>query len=249
MSHFTITVAVPEIVEADQVYNAVDSALAGYCETSNQIPHLDRTRAELIAEVRALHESIRTTAYAQYCQDPDAYAATATETQVAWFRGDDADGGFPAALGWTDDQIVAHERDKWGSDLITENGDCYSFTNPEGKWDWWTVGGRWGGAWTLRKGAVGNTEIATEPSAFGLNETAADPSRTDCARKCDLIAETVTASFAYIDLYGQWHEQGTMGWFGMVSGEQPESEWDEQYQAWFASLPDATWLVNIDAHV
>src|SRR4051812_7759740 len=44
--------------------------------------------------------------------------------------------------------------------------------NPEGKspeWDWWLIGGRWGGAWVLREGAA-NGPLATEPGVFGATE-------------------------------------------------------------------------------
>ena len=113
------------------------------------------------------------------------------------------------------------------------------------QWDWWVVGGRWAGGWELADGA----ERALESEA-GINYPDAinDRRRGDAARKSQIAGE-VAPSFAYLALDGEWHERGRMGWWAIVDGEKPESEWGDEFKGWLDGLPDDTWLVNVDAHI
>ncbi len=45
----------------------------------------------------------------------------------------------------------------YGDDHIDENGRFGRWTNPNAKWDWWTVGGRWGGSLTTKGGSKVNS--------------------------------------------------------------------------------------------
>jgi hypothetical protein len=127
------------------------------------------------------------------------------------------------------------------------DGDLYSTYNPESQWDWWVIGGRWAGEWVLKPGA--DRALESEASAFGFTDESQDPRRTDAARKSQIEAESITPSFAFIDLDGEWREKGHLGWFGMVSGETDDGEWERTYTAWLLSLPADTWLVKVDAHI
>ena len=48
---------------------------------------------------------------------------------------------------------------------------------------------------------------------------------------------------------GQWHERGSMGWWGCVSDEKDEGEWTSQFSALIDSLPDDTLLTVVDCHI
>ena len=61
-----------------------------------------------------------------------------------------------------------------------ENGIWGRYTNPNSKWDWWVVGGRWSGHLKLKKGAEG--ELGS-PGVFG---TPAQPGYADVACKGDV---------------------------------------------------------------
>ena len=63
---------------------------------------------------------------------------------------------------------------------ILENGVWGSYTNPNSKWDWWVVGGRWSGHLKLKEGSKG--ELGS-PGVFG---TPAEPGYADVARKGDV---------------------------------------------------------------
>jgi len=135
----------------------------------------------------------------------------------------------------------------WFGGVMGEDGNLFSTYNPDSQWDWWVIGGRWAGEWVLKAGA--SRALEPERSSFGFTDESRDPRRTDAARKSQIEAESITPSFAFIDLDGQWKEKGYMGWFGMVSGETDDGEWGRTYTDWLLSLPAETWLVKVDAHI
>ncbi|TDP29823.1 hypothetical protein [Nocardia ignorata] len=46
---------------------------------------------------------------------------------------------------------------------FTEDGETY-WRNPNAKWDWWTIGGRWTGRWKATPGALRENLVHGEPS-------------------------------------------------------------------------------------
>jgi hypothetical protein len=48
---------------------------------------------------------------------------------------------------------------------------------------------------------------------------------------------------------GEWHERGSMGWFGCVSGEKDKGDWFKQVSDMLDSLPDDTLLTVCDCHI
>lgn len=55
------------------------------------------------------------------------------------------------------------------------DGRCYHTTNPNKKWDWWVIGGRWTGTLLLKSkalGVVGRPGLMTEPAAPGYADQA-----------------------------------------------------------------------------
>lgn len=46
-----------------------------------------------------------------------------------------------------------------------------------------------------------------------------------------------------------WHERGSMGWFGMVSDEKDEGEWNRQFNELLDGLPDDALLTVVDCHI
>jgi|GEM_PF-1585060 hypothetical protein len=57
---------------------------------------------------------------------------------------------------------------------------CFKRTNPQAKWDWWTIGGRWTGFFKLRRGKTGTTG---RPGVMGDQ---AKPGYVDQVRKGDI---------------------------------------------------------------
>lgn len=77
---------------------------------------------------------------------------------------------------------------KYGYVVVDELGsvtEAYDRTNPNAKWDWWVIGGRWTGYWLLKpkEDMTHNDHTLGRPGAFG-NE--AGQHTADAARKCDI---------------------------------------------------------------
>lgn len=90
------------------------------------------------------------------------------------------------------DQLPADDADKWKYGYVVVDKDdpeqvikIVNRTNPNKKWDWWVVGGRWRGYFKLKPGCPGTLG---EQSIFAVlrNEDENMPGRADCARKCDI---------------------------------------------------------------
>jgi hypothetical protein len=95
--------------------------------------------------------------------------------------------GKPLVEGEAPDLEEAH---KYGHLLVNANGEVIRLidrTNPNKKWDWWIVGGRWTGWLKLKPGAdgsVGKPGLMTAPAAVGT---------ADIARKGDVDFEAMRA--------------------------------------------------------
>lgn len=56
------------------------------------------------------------------------------------------------------------------------------------------------------------------------------------------------SAYAVVTLDGRWLERGTMGWFGVSSGEMSESDWHAQLEEALSSAGDA-WVSIVDCHI
>lgn len=184
--------------------------------------------------------------------------------------------------------------------------------NPESKWDWWQIGGRWNqdllidGGLRVNSASIHHLDFAAKidaltqeahirydkfekatdgldiPPTFGeyvegvkdreaaRREYAAHPWNV-AARKISQYAfmwphyefhvgmggrETYVAEnaspdvpLAWVDLDGQWHEQGQIGWFGSVSAKTSFPEHVSAYRSYRDSLPGETSITLLDCHI
>lgn len=74
-------------------------------------------------------------------------------------------------------------RDWFGYKFNTELGAWGYYKNPQQKWDWYSVGGRWSGYFTLKNGAEGSLG---EPGIYGREEENEKPNKADQAKKGDI---------------------------------------------------------------
>ena len=206
----------------------------------------DRLRDELDQVMGRFDECLEVALH----RDESPYAET-FEAQLAKAKASDRDN-------WTEGLTDAEIVERWNGDTnFYADGWPLTTSNPLGYWDWFVVGGRWGGSWVLKEGAT-NGPIATENHALGRSPEADADRRTDNARLRDLEAESLVPTYAYVDLDGGW----THRWVGptreeAVSGTFPKdtSHWEVGAEGFAASflkfiqdLPADTWLVQIDYH-
>ena len=113
-------------------------------------------------------------------------------------------------------------------DTLSKNVHVFAYTNPDAKWDWWEIAGR-----------------------FTFYNTKGEHCST-CKVK-DFVLYTPDGEehipYAYIK-DGQWHEPGKMGWFGCSSAtENSQKEYDQSFRSMIASCNPEDWLVCVDCHI
>lgn len=104
-------------------------------------------------------------------------------------------------------------------------GSYLSTYNPDSKWDWWQVGGRWSGEFDpteAGRDVLGVAEVIATPPAF--------------------------TPVAVLTPDGEWHEEGRMGWFGAMSDRKDEAAWYEEVAALLAGHTDHM-IVVCDLHI
>jgi hypothetical protein len=230
-----------------------------------------------------------------------------------------------------------HESHKYGYALLDIRGDVVKVvkrTNPNKKWDWYQIGGRWTGFFKLKvhamAGALGiasllcvmeleykapgadradqcfigdvdvegmrseagtkaaetydkfhliadphplivpwseirerhgddieaaRKEYHAQPGVKALNATKefswdCDPSDYAVSREVFIqkARDRAFTTFAVVK-DGQWYEKGSMGWWGMVSGEQDQQEWNAHFNSLIDGLPASTLVTLVDCHI
>ena len=152
-------------------------------------------------------------------------------------------------------------------------------SNPDGKWDWWTIGGRWNQLLRIKDSSEKVDSARVADIDFTPNKKFYDDALIEWdsvvegktidglppdpfVNKDDLVKTyktreiyaTVWACFetyAVITPDGEWHAQGQMGWFGIDSATADEErEWRTQYKERFIDTADPDWILTIvDCHI
>ena len=119
---------------------------------------------------------------------------------------------------------------EWGY-KIDENENLLSTYNPNSKWDWYSIGGRWSGFLKLKKdGASANEAYFSEID-------------------WDWMKEFRFAPFCFVDEDGTWHEKGAMGCWGMAMDEQPDSEWNKAFEDYLNGVDPDCLVTVVDFHI
>ena len=124
-------------------------------------------------------------------------------------------------------------------EMINKNGDLLTTYNPESKWDWWEIGGRWKNKLILKKGFEGSP----------CNEAFASDVDFQAIEHRDKEA---FSTYAVITPDGRWHAPGIMGWWGVSSeSSEEEQEWSRSYESRFikSALENNWYMVIVDCHI
>lgn len=141
--------------------------------------------------------------------------------------------------------------------------------NPNAKWDWYSIGGRWGGL-LLVDGKKCDHAFASQVDWYGMEQARLkelEPFENCSARKWykpeyfqelypteeDYInANTMFSTYAVITPDGEWHAPGEMGWFG-CSSESPDEGRTFKDRYWKNFIEPAiknNWHITIvDCHI
>lgn len=117
--------------------------------------------------------------------------------------------------------------------------------NPEGKWDWWVIGGRWDG-WIF--GPEQEKASRGKDGGFNYGDEHHTP-ENNSRRVSDIpIDDPHYIPFAIITPEAEWVEQGKMGWWGNVSDPKDGEEWHEIVKRVLSKFPNHL-AVAVDCHV
>lgn len=125
-------------------------------------------------------------------------------------------------------ELADHMKNWNGNIGAVVNGKLGYWTqfNPDSKWDWWVIGGRWNGYFN------------------------ADDDRGTNGVNVIPIAEIKDGPVprAIVTPGGVWHEKGEMGWFGMSFGDKNQEDWRAEYFEVLSAFPNHI-AVACDLHI
>ena len=143
MSHFVVYVFTKDNGKD------VDELLALYDESIEYAPYIQYTKEQAIKKVRKEIEDYKHSCYyTEYLADPAAYKAKHNNTDHINYLENE----FPKKLNWTDDECYEYQKQWYESEMIDEDGNLLSTYNPNSKWDWYSIGGRWSGGLITKNG-------------------------------------------------------------------------------------------------
>jgi len=172
------------------------------------------SREQLIEEKRNEIKKYEETTYAEYLKDPKKYEESTNPSHFKYVALE-----FPEKLKYNDEQLLK-EAQRW-YDTINEDGSVIDTYNPDSKWDWYQIGGRWKGSLTIKEG--------TPPSRYSLGESSWTNKEASFS--------SLSADVAYV---------GDIDWQKMreEETERLKEKWDEFHES-LESAPSEEILRNI----
>lgn len=215
MSHFSVYVFTND--------RDVDSLLAPYDENITVAPYVEYTKEKAIEKVRKEIEDYKNSEfYKEWLSDPIKYKENyRNEEHIRYLEED-----FPKKLKWTDEECYEDMKKWYDEEMIDADGNLLSTYNPNSKWDWYGVGGRWNGALITKAGNHLNRALVKD----------VDWSKTNIP-------------FAFVDNIGKWFEKGEMGWWGCVSNAKEEDAWNKEFKKFLDNLSEDTLVTIVDCHI
>lgn len=210
-----------------------------------EIPrYVKYTRQQLIDNKRNEIEDYKNGTYATYLKDKEFYKSTCgNQRHINYLEHE-----FPKKLNFSDEQLYKEAVKDYKSEDIGEEGEIYSTYNPESKWDWYVVGGRFAGLLKLK-----DEVKATPPNfSYGWNEgekqKVMSENRSDIAKKGDVSNINDIVCFALLK-DGIWFERGKMGWWALVTNEKNKDVWESEFKKLTNALPENTLITIVDCHI
>lgn len=150
-----------------------------------------------------------------------------------------------------------------------QDGKFGYYANPNAKWDWWEVGGRYSDYLINKCGVEGNSfqvkDIDFE--AMQARNVVSAGESWEAAQKENeafrnfiygitpgmtkeqyIASRTNVSAFAFL-MGDKWVERGEMGWFGIVTDEKESSDWETQMTAFIKALDPEETLTVVDCHI
>lgn len=249
MSHFLVGVIVDKVDDVDRL-------LAPYDENLEVEKYIDRTKAQIIQKARDTKAKI-----SKKAEEDEEYRNNISEWSQSYLNAE------------TDEELYALEtydceHDEEGNELTTYN--------PNSKWDWYCIGGRWSSdedivkvsdfkmykplddettafyqkCWDYINGKI-EIEDPIEELGFEFAVYEKDYLLEEYKTFDELIkAKSCQLPYALVDENG-WYAKGEMGWFGIddATSESINSYYDIAEKLLTASENQDKYIVFVDCHI
>lgn len=119
--------------------------------------------------------------------------------------------------------------------------------NPNAKWDWYVIGGRWDGHLTHKEPDVkdgDNFPYDEKYKNIGNNITTVNQHLLEVKKDFEK-----NRCFGLIDSKGHWFEKGKMGWWAIVSNEKKTGTWKKEYIDVLKHENKDNLIVALDCHI
>lgn len=270
MSHSTVLVILPKDtpLTTEALHDAVETALAPFDENMAVPPYEKPCSCVGLEAQVAAREQAAAAAVAVTGKTMEDYrAAFSTDDRIARMQAGervDLDAAWAAHIA---DYAAAYDaryaevlaadprRDAPDPACASCGGTGVRTTtyNPQSKWDWYSIGGRWNGDFLCGnaedEGARERTGKAAIEAIIARSEDEAQVfvatwgGNGGRCRDCQHGPQ-----FAVLTPDGEWHQKGQMGWWGMVTDEQPAKSWEAEYYELLSGHPDHP-CVLVDVHI
>lgn len=218
MSHFSVAVFTDE-------YTDVEDLLEPFWEELEVEKYVYLTKEEVIEEGKERIKFYQEN-YKKYIKDKKAFRKK-YKTNQEFIRNIKR---VPAMKRWKKEKIYRLVASFYNLDMIGKNGDIYATYNPDSKWDWYEIGGRWKDMLLTKKGEKTNSALVKD---------------------IDWNKMQNFHTYAVLHPDGEWIEPGKMAWWG-VSCATPEEErkFRENYKKDIIEKANKNWrLTIVDCHI
>lgn len=212
MSHFVVLV----------IGDNIDEQLEKFDENLETPRYVKYTKEQLIAKERESIEDYKNKTYAKFLADPEAYAADCTnESHLEYLKNE-----FPKKLEWNDDEVYSEAIRFYEKAEIGPDGEVYSTYNPNSKWDWYQVGGRYAGRIFLKEGVEKEfePEFSWGWDTKAMEEVLKEP-RVDTALMKDI-------DWSKMHNVQSRYDEAIRFWEMKVEGAEPKTEEEKEQLKW-----------------
>jgi hypothetical protein len=251
MSHYCVGVIVNN---TNDIESTIEKILAPYDENLEVEPYIYKTKAELIQQAKDYKICI------QHRTEEADYIIT--EYEQSYLNAQ------------TDEELY----NLWREDYNTynENGDELSTYNPQSKWDWWVIGGRWSRGnnvlqikdfvlyntptdkqvehykkcWGYLNGEI-EVEDPFKEFGYELGMFKKEYLKEKYGSLDNLIKSKMSnLPYAFVDENG-WYEQGKMGMFGMDDATKESIDGYTKFaENYFRDVKNQDkYIVFVDCHI
>ena len=258
MSHYSVAVIIPPRIQNPEGY--IEAVFAPFNENLEVAPYVSKTVEELIAEAKEKKAKAMLPENAEK-EYYDNFRTAETDEEL-----------YAAALDWHD--ITPDNL----SDRTDADGNMLTTYNPNSKWDWYEINGRWSNYGIPYKG-IPIRELLNKPrdeekyaeakrfyEIYVDGAPATEEEKEKAKRYCwynreylverygsadnYAIEQTEFSTYAVLTPDGEWHEPGPMGWWGIsLADTNMEKEHYNNYRHNFLEPYADYRLVIVDCHI